>query len=267
VRAAFTVTRIRDVDAEQRMRTIAEQSVAVRARGQVSSQLVTAGADPARAHTVDPTARHEATAIYARQEYLAYLEGKCNARPGQRALERVEARLTADADLAQARDQAALHARATLRLQLLSLGAKERPPMPAPIAETPGPAPEPDAEWAPGYWSWESSEWEWQAGGWSSDDDLIAAGHPIETGTRDHRKIRDRVRDHRDLDDPPVWRSLGKDTKRDEKRDDQTTDHRNSRQEHWTPSAVDTGARVRDHRDEKKDDKKDDDKPLIRDHR
>jgi hypothetical protein len=320
VRASFTITRIRDLAAEDRMRTIAAREVAVKARGSLSAQLVTAGADPA-AHAAklatvraqesaraqaqldarfaadaqlraraDIRARLEAAAIYARQEYLAFLAGKCNADPGRRnriaddERRRREARLVAYAELAQRRDQLALTARADLRTQLLRWGAKARPPMPEPKPEDPGTAPFQGAEWTAGYWAWTSGDWAWTDGGWTDptmfDDNVVGldatlgiydgndnagGGHARPApGTRDHRRIRDRVRDHRDLDDPPAWKPSSRDSSsstRDHRNDSSSGDDARST---WKPSSRDDGAKVRDHRD---DDKKDDDKPRVRDHR
>jgi hypothetical protein len=315
VRASFTITRIRDLAAEDRMRTIAAREVAVKARGSLSAQLVTAGADPA-AHEAkratvraqetaraqaqfdarfaadaqlrvraDIRARLEAAAIYARQEYLAFLAGKCNADPGRKSRiadeerRRREARLVEYAELAQRRDQAALVARADLQTQLLRWGAKARPPMPEPKPEDPGTAPFQGAEWTAGYWSWSGGDWAWTDGGWSDptmfDDNVVgldatlgiynepaSGGHARPApGIRDHRRIRD----HRDLDDPPAWKPSSRDSSSN------TRDHRNdsssgdSARSTWKPSSRDEGAKVRDHRDD--DDKKDDDKPRVRDHR
>ena len=289
VRAGFTITRIRDLDAEGRMRTIAAREVAVKTRGSLSAQLVSAGADPAvhQPQTAtngraDVRARLEGAAIVARHEYLMYLSGKCNAEPGRRDRianeegKRREARLVAYAEIAQRRDQASMQARADLRAQLLRWGAKTRPPRPAPRPEEPGSAPFDGAEWTAGYWSWESDDWAWQDGGWTDPDlfgesgagDVSIGGgggsHTYETGVRDHRRIRDRVRDHRDLDDPPKWNpSESKSSGTRDHRDDSSSS--NSRAV-WTPNAKDSEATVRDHRD--KDDKKDDDdKPRVRDHR
>ena len=304
VRAAFTVTRIRDLDAEQRMRTIAAREVAVRVRDQLTAQLVTAGADPsmhqarldaetaarfeahaaaeARVHAkADLRARLEAAAIYARQEYLAYLSGQCNAEPGgrDRVAEddraRREARLVAYAEIAQRRDQAALHARATIRAQLIALGAQARPPMPEPKPETPGAAPFDGAAWTAGSWSWESGGWEWQDGGWS-DPSLfgesgsgvtvgvgIGASRTYQTGERDHRRNREHVRDHRDVD-PPKWDASA----RSKDSTSSTRDHRGESRALWTPKDADKGASVRDHRSKDDDKKQDDgDKPRVRDHR
>jgi hypothetical protein len=273
VRASFTVTRIRDLDAEDRMRTIAAREVAVKARGQLADQLVTNGANP-KVHVEtkrDVTARLEAAAIFARHEYLAFLSGKCGADPGRRA--RLEERIDASAAAAQRRDQIAMQARATIRARLLALGAKERPPMPAAKPETPGAPPQPGAEWEPGYWSWISGGWEWHDGGWLFDDDdyvVVGGGGNAGGGATRTRVHQPGTRDHRDRrDDSPAWDPSY--FKRDESKDtSRTRDHR--RDSSWEPKAEDKGARVRDHRDDDKkkdddDDDKKDDKPRVRDHR
>lgn len=322
VRAMFSVTRIRDLHAEERMRTIAAREVAVKVRGDISAQLVTRGADPtvhqrriaaeaaraeaelraraeARARVeaqvrarAELRARLESDALYARQLYVAYLTGKCNAEPGRRERlaeeerRRREARLVADAVLAQRLDQAALAIRDRLRGQLVAFGAKARPPKPEPLPEHPGAPPFTGAAWIAGRWLWTGTAWHWEAGGWSDPTVLgeggsgvvvegggggdigvgdildvgvdvgvgVGAGAGVSStrshapGVRDHRSHDTvRVRDHRDHDTVRV------------------RDHR----EHprtWTPRpADDPPARVRDHRS--KDDDKDDDPPRVRDHR
>lgn len=285
VRASFTITRIRDLEAEDRMRAIAAREVAVKTRGSLSAQLLSTGAthDPARTRAAI-RARTEAAATDTREAYLAYLAGKCNAEPGRRARtadterQRRESRLVAYAEIAQRREQAALVARANLREQLLRWGAKPRPPMPDPKPEQPGPPPFDGAEWTAGYWAWESGAWAWEDGGWGDpamfDDNVVgldalggvATGSPRpEPSVRDHRRIKERVRDHRDLDDPPAWKPEAREVS-------QVRDHRGndrgheSRSTNWAPSSKDEGAKVRDHRDD--DNKKDDDdKPRVRDHR
>jgi hypothetical protein len=160
--------------------------------------------------------------------------------------------------------------------------------MPEPKPEEPGTAPFQGAEWTAGYWSWDSGDWAWQDGGWT-DPTLFDEGGTVgivgvdvspgpyandghtrpAPGIRDHRRIRDRVRDHRDLDNPPS--SSWQPTSRDSSSSSHTRDHRDSSstgdsaRSGWTPSNKDSGATVRDHR--KDDDKKDDDKPHVRDHR
>ncbi len=293
VHAVFTVMRIRDLGAEDRMKTIAAREVAVKMRGQLSAQLVTRGADPeirrakveAQAAAYAEQARRleserarvEAEAIYAREAYLAFLAGKCNAQANHRdrATADTEAELTASYAVAQRRDQAALRTRATLRAQLLALGARERPPMPAPIAETPGPAPSSDATWSGGYWSWASNEWEWQPGAWI-EADMVESGEIVigadgartyQTGVRDHRTPREHVRDHRDADgDSLPWRQTA--WKPENRREPTTRDHRDEpARGQWTPKDSDKGAKVRDHRDDDKKKDDDDDKPRVRDHR
>jgi hypothetical protein len=276
VRAAFTITRIRDLDAEERMRTIARREVAVKARGQLSAQLVTAGAKPQarEAHVVvDVRARAEARALYARQEYLAYLAGKCDAksRTESAQVRAREANLDADAARAQARDQAALQARATLQAQLVGLGAKARPAMPPPKPEEPGTAPFDGAEWVAGYWSWEvggevGGAWEWQDGGWHEPGMLWEAAGGVynvsandESHVRDHR--RGRERDHRNDSSAGVLDAIvgGRhDSPRGGSADDRPVvrDHRSEGRSDWNPVSRDD--------DKKKDD---DDKPIVRDHR
>jgi hypothetical protein len=295
VRATYTITRIRDLDSQQRMQTIATRESAVKARDDLSAQLVTAGADPAVRQakvTDDPQqraradlrARLEWQAFEARQEYLAYLAGQCNAEPGgrDRATEdertRREARLMAYAEIAQRRDQAALRARSDLRVQLLALGAKARPPMPEPKPEEPGTAPFERAEWTAGYWSWESGEWAWQDGGWTDpalfdefDYGYYAQDvanmrkhedgnyHPPTPGVRDHRRPREKSRDHRETSDSSrSWLDTAKDKAAGKSSGDspKVRDHRSGDDRRtWVPKDADD------------DKKKDDDKPIVRDHR
>ena len=290
VRATYTVTRIRDLDAAQRMRTIATRETAVKARGDLSTQLVTAGANPSAprpdAQPADYLARLEWQAFEARQAYLAYLAGKCDAQPGRR--DRVtedertqrEARLVAYAAIAQRRDQAALRTRDNLRAQLLALGAKQRPPMPEPHPEDPGTAPFEGAQWTAGYWEWASGEWSWEDGGWTDpalfdefDYGYYAQDvanvrkhedgnyHAPKSGIRDHRKPRAHDRDHRGSNDTS-WFNSAKEaaagespsTSSSEKatvRDHRSGDDRRT----WVPKDADD------------DNKKSDDKPIVRDHR
>jgi hypothetical protein len=64
--------------------------------------------------------------------------------------------------------QVALTARTQLRAYLVSLGARERPPMPELVAESPGSAPFAGAVWVAGHWTWSSGQWQWtwDRGGW-----------------------------------------------------------------------------------------------------
>jgi hypothetical protein len=266
------------------MRTIATRESAVKARGDLSAQLVTAGAksaprpDAQRARA-DLLARHEWQAFEARQAYLAYLSGKCDAQPGHRdrvtEAERSQ-RLTAYAAIAQRRDLAALSARDHLRAQLLALGAKQRPPMPAPQPEEPGTAPFEGAQWTAGYWEWQSGEWSWHDGGWTDpalfdefDYGYYAQDvanvrkhednnyHPPTPGIRDHRKPRDHSRDHRGSNESSRgWLDIAKEKSSGKSNDAPTVrDHRSDDRRTWVPKDADD------------DKKKDDDKPIVRDHR
>jgi hypothetical protein len=282
VRASFTVTRIRDLDAEQRMRTIAARESAVKARGTLSAQLVTAGANPELAPArvaSDQRARAETQAIFARQEYILYLTGKCNADPNrdERADEaarvRREARLNSYLAIAEQRDQAALRARDHMRAQLLALGAKQRPPMPPPRPEEPGTPPSDDAQWTAGYWSWESGDWAWHDGSWMDpdefdygyyapdvanvrkhEDDNYVAPLP---GVRDHRRLREHKRDHRETSESSrswLGGAADKVSNKSSNDDAKVRDHRGDDRRVWVPKDAD-------------DKKKDDDKPIVRDHR
>jgi hypothetical protein len=195
-------------------------------------------------------------------------------RDAQLALE-LEARRAREAE-ATRRIQIALSVRAELQASLVRIGARERPPMPALIAENPGSRPFDGAAWIAGHWQWTGGEWSWVGGGWRDTTTFGASGSvggaivtvgataasvvidtppytdpsigaqpdvPVTSNVRDHRTSDTPVvRDHRSKDEPPVVR-----------------DHRGK----------DEPPVVRDHRS-KDDDKpatKTDDKPVVRDHR
>ncbi len=70
----------------------------------------------------------------------------------------------------------ALNTRAQLRGYLVGIGAVEKPPMPAPIAEDRGAVPFGGAVWIEGHWTWYGTTWQWTKGGWKDP------GHFGETG-------------------------------------------------------------------------------------
>jgi hypothetical protein len=60
-----------------------------------------------------------------------------------------------------------MRARIQMRAYLVAMGARERPPMPALIAENPGARPFDGASWIAGHWTWSGVEWGWNPGGWT----------------------------------------------------------------------------------------------------
>lgn len=304
VRASFQVTRIRDLQAEARAQRLAIAGQAGMARTQLSAHLVALGADPSiRQRRID-AARAErqakldaqaeirmkarldaelrlravreredslrAAAYLQRTELVHYFVGKCNADPNRRdrladaERARREALLTASARLAARLDAESLRVRGYVRGYLVALGAKERPPRPAPLPEVPGPEPFPGAVWIVGHWTWTQVEWRWTPGGWSDPGRFGDAGGEvrvvgggevggeaiadpyglivapvIETHLRDHRRAPDsRIRDHRDGAGASI-------RDRDHRDDAAVRDHRDR-----GGSSSSSSSSVRDHRSE-----------------
>jgi hypothetical protein len=151
------------------------------------------------------------------------------------------------------RIEVALSVRADLRAFLVALGARERPPMPAPLPEDPGAPPFTDAEWVAGVWRWTGGQWMWEAGGWRDTTmfgDAGSSGGPISIGGgsisigggSDAATHVEPVRDHRSQPASTV---------------------RDHRSEPATPEPK--APVVRDHR--KDNDKNDESGPKVRDHR
>jgi hypothetical protein len=179
VAGAYTVTRVRDLDAETEARAMAEHDAAVHARTLVSARLVLDGADAnARQARIDAaalvrfeaqaqievaTAREHAAVIAERMHVEAGLVA-CGADPERRAhLEAMaEARVTAEGTIA-------MHVRGQLRDQLVAAGAVERTPKPEAIVESHGTAPFAGAVWMPGAWTWSGARWSWTKGTWRDD--------------------------------------------------------------------------------------------------
>lgn len=294
VLGTYHVTRVRDLQAEARVRANADRAAALQVRGQVTAQLVTAGASievrqarlaaeaaaraeaEARAQVqLEIEARARTGAYEWRREYLAYLEGECNAQPrtpvAQTRVDRLQARL-----------DIALRTRAQLSYYFIQQGAIARPPMPVAIAEVAGPMPFDGAQWNAGSWAWIHGKWEWRAGYWSDPDVFTAAGGPdnIASGEVESEALYyddgitnppigygERLREHRTKrgENTSSWKSSSAP-------DATVRDHRTSSSSWKSSSSPD--ANVRDHRrDDTKDDKKDDDKKdfgggrFVRDHR
>jgi len=109
-------------------------------------------------------------------EQRAAVEAKLAFEREQRAAAELGAQPQPDA-AEQVRVAAALSIRANLRAQLISYGARERPPMPALIVENPGTQPFDGAVWITGSWSWTAGQWVWSAGGWQDQSTFGESGH------------------------------------------------------------------------------------------
>jgi hypothetical protein len=194
-----------------------------------------------------------------------------------------ERQLALEAERAR-RVEAAFAVRADLRAYLVALGARERPPMPPPIAEAPGAAPFAGAVWVAGRWRWTGGQWLWEAGGWrdttifgaagESDAVVTVGGNSSPTHVEPARDTRlDPVRDHRSA---PA--TSGAPSVRDH-RGEPATPSAPSVRDHRGEPATSSAPPVRDHRgepatssappvrDHRKDDKQDDRGPKVRDHR
>jgi hypothetical protein len=131
---------------------------------------------------LDARAERERTAREQRELRLR-IELQAKAERERVAREQREARIRVERERALAieaewsrRLGVALATRASLRAYLVALGARERPPMPAPLLENPGTPPFSDAEWIAGTWRWTGGQWIWQAGGWQDTTVFGATG-------------------------------------------------------------------------------------------
>lgn len=104
------------------------------------------------------------------RERLARWEAERAERETRAAIEgaRREREARERAELVAHRTHEAVRIRTAVIDSLIGLGAKLRPPMPAPRVEEPGPPPFEGAAWAAGRWEWISlrAEWQWRGGGW-----------------------------------------------------------------------------------------------------
>ena len=239
--------------------------------------------------------RGAAGAREEREEVIAYLVGVAHAEPHRHEIaaeherRELERRLMSDAERAARREADALQTRARVRIYLVALGAKERPPRPAPLPEEPGEPPLEGAVWGPGGWAWRDGQWAWIPGSWREprdhgdhgSDDLagldLALGilgavlgdgdgdgdggarrrsASIEGGVRDHRRgtgdpiVRDHRAGKRD-DAAPIVR----DHRAGRTSEPVIRDHRENKPP--APSPI-----VRDHRESARDQA-----PVVRDHR
>jgi len=130
VAGEYRVTRIRDLDAEARLRLMAANIEVVHARAALENQLV---------------------------EYGAVIRfGRCEGG------ERVDP----EREAAWRELEVVVRTRKAIRAQLVAMGAVERPPMPEPVSEEHAPPPAPNAAWTAGRWMWRG-RWVWIGGGWN----------------------------------------------------------------------------------------------------
>ena len=256
-----------------------QRGYALDARARLSAQLVMWGADPQR------RARLAAQARAASEAREAHLRVEIDLREHEEAVTR-ERREREETDrdhavlvFAAHQRELAMSVRGELRTYLVSLGARERPPMPSPRPETPGMAPFDDASWIAGRWVWGDGQWSWETGGWhdpghfSQTGDGEAGAHvsagvgigfgsidgsPGETpggssggSTGSSTAYDTGVRDHRSTFVAPSTPTV--------------RDHRDAPAS--PPQAPAPASTVRDHRSESSSSRKPDDKPKVRDHR
>ncbi len=296
VLGSYHVTRVRDLEAEARVRADVERAAALEVRGRVTGQLLTAGASlearqarieaaaaaqariraEAAAHAqvaIDIDARARTGAYEWRREYLAYLEGECHANPNHRDEGVAERARVAQVgvDRLQLRLDMVLRTRAQLSYYLIQRGAIARPPMPALIAEAAGPTPFDGARWTAGSWAWVNGGWVWNAGFWGDPDVFTAAGGPDNVAVGGEAGSESIYYDDGITNPPYGYGPALRDHRTGEHRNPSSwksssspeatvRDHRTSSSSSWKSSSS-PDAKVRDHRgDDKKDDKKDDDK-------
>jgi hypothetical protein len=127
----YRVTRIRDLDAEARLRIMAANIEVVHARAALENQLVGYGA------------------------VIHY--GRCEGGD----------RVDPEREAAWHELEVVVRTRKALRAQLVAMGAVERPPMPEPVPEERPAPPAPSSAWTAGRWTWRG-RWVWVAGGWNA---------------------------------------------------------------------------------------------------
>jgi hypothetical protein len=232
--------------------------IAIDLRARLRATLIASGADPELRARLAVEARARAD------------EAEARARAAEAARAEAEARAAAEAAAilaaADAREAAAREARRQIVDGLILLGARLRPPMPAPMPEAPGDRPFDGAVWIAGEWLWVDAVWTWRAGGWH-DGETFTNERPVDNVTRDHRTEPSTItRDHRNDGGggPGITTYDGGSSSSTNVRD-----HRSNRRDEPDQSPRDNTV-VRDHRDDKKsDDNNDDDKKkdVVRDHR
>lgn len=215
------------------------RTASIELRGRLYAQLIGFGADP---------------------EYRYKLELAAAARDQARR----------DAEAAQAAAQAAIitgadATRVAMIDYLVSLGARLRPPMPAPLDEDPGAPPFSGASWIAGVWIWSGVEWQWQAGGWN--DPTVFGSDPVDNGVT----VVTTSNTSTTTTSTTTTSSGGSWVDRDHRTDggSGTVILSQPGRDHTTTNPSGGTVITRDHRDKpKQDDKKDDDgKVIVRDHR
>ena len=177
------------VEAELRAKAeieVRRREMVMEVRGRLEAWLVICGADPGLRARLAAQARAEREA-HARIEIELRLERErreqiaLQARLERERQEReVRERRARELEERRQRDLGlALATRAQLAAYLVTLGARERPPMPAAISESPGAAPFPSARWTAGRWRWSGIEWTWDAGYWSDPTVFGATGGDV----------------------------------------------------------------------------------------
>jgi hypothetical protein len=270
------------LELDARMKLEAQASAERDARLAVEARL-RAERDAKARLELDARLAVEARLRAEREAREAQVRAEREAREAKAAAER-DARIALELEARRAREaentrriEVALSVRAELQASLVRIGARERPPMPALIAENPGSRPFDGAAWIAGHWQWTGGEWSWVAGGWRdtttfgtsgsvggaivnigataatvvidppayTDPSIsVTADVPVSTTVRDHRTSDTPVvRDHRTKDEPTV---------RDHRTKDEPTvrDHRKDDDKPATPATptTDTKPVVRDHR-------------------
>lgn len=134
-------------------------------RARLTAQLIGFGADPEYRYKLELAAAARAQA--KRDAEAARQQAKWDAEAARAAA------LAATISGADA-------TRVAMMDFLVGLGARMRPPMPAPIDESPGAPPFSGASWIAGVWIWSGVEWQWQAGGWS--DPTVFGSDPVDNG-------------------------------------------------------------------------------------
>jgi hypothetical protein len=211
-------------------------------RARLYAQLVVWGADPEHRTKLRLAAEDRARAAQAAEDALLAVEGEARATR------------TAMVDF------------------LVLLGARMRPPMPAPVVEDGGAPPFSGAVWVAGQWLWIGADWQWQPGGWGDGTSFSGDVHVDNAGwtTRDHRPASLPTPTSVDVTPTDTW------TTRDHRPEGNAggvivRDHRPEPR----PARESRDVVVRDHRDDAKDkkdkhddkDDKKDDKVIVRDHR
>ncbi len=117
---------------------------------------------------------------------------------GTFTLTRIGVRPQLTAEQRAALERAAHQERAEVWRYLVALGARPRPPRPAPLPDPAGPSPFGSAIWVSGAWSWGDDGWLWVPGAWIDPVTVRPPRRVIRDHRRDDDPPRHEVRDHRD---------------------------------------------------------------------